>query len=902
MRNGFGVLICLFCACLPVRAGEEAPAPVSPRVQLTEGENGKPAGTFHYSLVTGRFFEWNTDPTAVPGLFRAVTKRTKVRPRLTPDAIALDSPRIHRNPLLILTGNRVFHLSDAEVANLRRYLEHGGFLYADDCGGSDLSFRRALKRIFPDKELKELTPKHPLFRSHYQIEAVPKIIDLYRGPAKAFGLQVKGRLAVVYTYDTDIPCAWEIYPDGSYVHVVPPQKREAAQQFGVNVILHALSPHMKDGTPAPSPMTKPTLLSLPTESIRALRMEKQLPCHYITSFAQDGQSVWVGGHAVLPGEDEGLARYNLQTRQWRQYLDAEGVLAEEVNCLAVHDGLVLIGADTWKFSKGLSVLKPETREWQSYTRNDGLPHDRVVGIAIRRGAIWAACRQGLATLSPGETRFQKVDIPGGPMKDFLISVFSTDRHVWISNFEDLLIHVPETKQWISSKAHSPLVSGHAVALAASGNRVWIAPGEPQGAPVLTCDETTMTFAPFEGVPNLPAPVTALGVVPAGRVGGKHLPEELWVGTKNGTLIRSIADASQRHTPEGLRRKTLGEGPIRVIHATATDAFVASEPFGGIWHYQRATETWEHIGTRAVLPSDINFATAANGDHLFLGTLADGPWALPVKDGRLGSPSSLNIRMQHESMPYVYRRGHESIRFASIYDMVVENQRVWMATNHGLVVYDPESTPQGFIICEGPAAPIKRLAVTAGRIYCGLPDGGFWCFSARTMKPLPRRWSNDEPVQALAAQGERVWVGTERALHYLQWEQDGLRPVATLNMPARALLLDGETLWAAASAGIFSFDTTAPLAQPPSPRFAIPYIVRLVQDGSRLFAITHSALHVMERHNRNDARGAVRSYGLTPHLGEHAATDICLAGDAVIITSMGGGVAVIRKSLLVELPQ
>ncbi len=212
----------------------------APELWLERQTDGSLSGGFGYSFIIGTYYEWNTDPTAIPGLFDEYSRRTGVQAEIEFVPVNLADPELQRNPLVIMTGNRHFVLTDEEIDNLRSYLLKGGFLYADDCGGADQSFRRLLNRILGEISLQELPIEHPLFSAHYAIERMPKIVDLYQGPPKAYGGYIDGRLAIVYTYDTDIPCGWEKNPDGSFVHVLAPGKHEAAIRFGVNVLAFAL--------------------------------------------------------------------------------------------------------------------------------------------------------------------------------------------------------------------------------------------------------------------------------------------------------------------------------------------------------------------------------------------------------------------------------------------------------------------------------------------------------------------------------------------------------------------------------------------------------------------------------------------------------------------------------------
>ncbi len=204
-------------------------------------EEGELAGRFVYALVVGTFFEWNTDPTAIPGLFGEIRRRTRLRPRVDFNAVGMSSAELFTNPFLIMTGNRLFRLAEEEIDNLRAYLLAGGAIYADDCGGADYSFRHLLRQVLPKHELQEVPADHPIFTSHYSLAGVPKILDLYGTEAKGLGIFIDGRLAIFYTYDTDIPCGWEKNPDGSFVHILGSGKHEQAIRLGVNVVTYFLT-------------------------------------------------------------------------------------------------------------------------------------------------------------------------------------------------------------------------------------------------------------------------------------------------------------------------------------------------------------------------------------------------------------------------------------------------------------------------------------------------------------------------------------------------------------------------------------------------------------------------------------------------------------------------------------
>ncbi len=90
-------------------------------------------------------------------------------------AVKLAGEDLFEFPLVIMTGEGDFALSDAERENLRRYVQRGGFLLASaGCSSTewDRSFRREMTKVFPDEPLKPLDMAHPVFHTVYEIRSL----------------------------------------------------------------------------------------------------------------------------------------------------------------------------------------------------------------------------------------------------------------------------------------------------------------------------------------------------------------------------------------------------------------------------------------------------------------------------------------------------------------------------------------------------------------------------------------------------------------------------------------------------------------------------------------------------------------------------------------------------------
>lgn len=182
--------------------------------------------------------DWYSDPSSLPNLLRFIRDHTRVAVTVAEERVQLLDKDLFSYPYLYLTGHGNVAFDDREVERLRRYLESGGFLHADDNYGLDESFRREMKRTFPFSEWVELTPEHEIFHSHFNFyEGLPKIHEHDGKRPQLLGLFIEDRLAVVYSYESDLGDGWE----DAEVHQVPADRRLAALRMGANIVLWALS-------------------------------------------------------------------------------------------------------------------------------------------------------------------------------------------------------------------------------------------------------------------------------------------------------------------------------------------------------------------------------------------------------------------------------------------------------------------------------------------------------------------------------------------------------------------------------------------------------------------------------------------------------------------------------------
>ena len=182
--------------------------------------------------------DWYCDPSSIPNILNYLTKNTSIKADHDEYRIKLTTKELRGHPYLYMTGHGNIRFTDEEIIQLREYLMGGGFLHTDDNYGLNTSFRREMKRVFPDRDFVELPHDHAIFHSYFDMPSgLPKIHEHDGKPPQLFALYNEDRIMVIYSYESDLGDGWE----DEEVHNNPPELRAAALQMGVNIIYFALT-------------------------------------------------------------------------------------------------------------------------------------------------------------------------------------------------------------------------------------------------------------------------------------------------------------------------------------------------------------------------------------------------------------------------------------------------------------------------------------------------------------------------------------------------------------------------------------------------------------------------------------------------------------------------------------
>jgi hypothetical protein len=182
--------------------------------------------------------DWYANKTALPNLIKF--SNAEIGTNLDPeeDIVEVGSRDIFLYPYVYMTGHGNVVFSEAEAANLRKYLIGGGFLHIDDNYGLDKFVRLELKKVFPELELLEIPFDHPIYHQKFDFpKGLPKVHEHDGKPAQGFGLMYQGRLIVFYSFECDLGNGWE----DQRIHNDPEEKRLEALRMGCNILAYCFT-------------------------------------------------------------------------------------------------------------------------------------------------------------------------------------------------------------------------------------------------------------------------------------------------------------------------------------------------------------------------------------------------------------------------------------------------------------------------------------------------------------------------------------------------------------------------------------------------------------------------------------------------------------------------------------
>jgi hypothetical protein len=211
---------------------------VSPAAgQLAAIRDGRFAG-LQFTFVRIKYTAWTTEggnfgpfgdpwaidaPAAEQNLSRRLKSVTAIQVNDPISGMTLEDPNLWSHPWIYIVEPGNLRLTEKEVGILREFLLRGGTLTFDDFHGPIewANTEKEIKRLFPDRQVVDLRPEHPIYSCFYKLDEYPQIPGLgsfFNGRTWEKGgyvarlravLDDAGRPMVLANWNTDMGDGWE---------------------------------------------------------------------------------------------------------------------------------------------------------------------------------------------------------------------------------------------------------------------------------------------------------------------------------------------------------------------------------------------------------------------------------------------------------------------------------------------------------------------------------------------------------------------------------------------------------------------------------------------------------------------------------------------------------------------
>lgn len=230
-----------FCTTTALAAAGCALAPAA----MAASERLRAAPDFTFTRLQYASGNWDVDQRMPSNLLNSLIEYTTLRVEERERIAELSSEAVLEQPFAYMAGHKLVEFTAAERDIFRRYVENGGFVFADDCnhdidGLFAKSFEAQMAGLFGPDALQKIPNDHALYSAFFDFPDGPPTTsyelngwgdDLVHDYLKA--IEIDGRIAVLYS-NKDYGCEWDYdYRNKRFL-------AEDNTKFGVNIVVHAM--------------------------------------------------------------------------------------------------------------------------------------------------------------------------------------------------------------------------------------------------------------------------------------------------------------------------------------------------------------------------------------------------------------------------------------------------------------------------------------------------------------------------------------------------------------------------------------------------------------------------------------------------------------------------------------
>ena len=205
--------------------------------------DGHVVSDFVFATAMYESGDWESAPSLPANLIDSIARYTSLPVAPTGVNVGLGTEELFRYPFIWLTGHLPVRFTDQERANVKKYVERGGFMVIDDHNHDiDGTFHKTAteeiaRTVAP---LTELPNDHPLYSAFFKFDGPPTTSHELNGWGDnlvhdhLLAVLRGDRIAVLYSIK-DYSSEWNYHPENKRFLSVDNTR------FAVNLIVYALT-------------------------------------------------------------------------------------------------------------------------------------------------------------------------------------------------------------------------------------------------------------------------------------------------------------------------------------------------------------------------------------------------------------------------------------------------------------------------------------------------------------------------------------------------------------------------------------------------------------------------------------------------------------------------------------
>ncbi len=201
---------------------------------------------FFFTRLQYESGDWDVDQRMPSNLLNSLVEYTTLEVDTKEKIIALNSEELFKSPFCYISGHKLVQFTQKESENFKKYVNNGGFVFADDCnhdidGLFSKSFEKQMAIIFGANTLKKIPNDHEIYSIFFEFKDGPPTTsqelngwgdDIVHNYLKA--IIINGRIGVLFS-NKDYGCEWDYDFRNKRWYKIDNTR------FGVNIVMYALT-------------------------------------------------------------------------------------------------------------------------------------------------------------------------------------------------------------------------------------------------------------------------------------------------------------------------------------------------------------------------------------------------------------------------------------------------------------------------------------------------------------------------------------------------------------------------------------------------------------------------------------------------------------------------------------